>query len=79
MVPNEKTSDIDPYETEDWVDSLESVIERDGVDRAHYLIQTLIDEARASGVFLPYSARTSYINSIPYTNEVQTPGDPALE
>ena len=79
MVPNEKTSDIDPYETEDWVDSLESVIEQDGVDRAHYLIQTLIDEARASGVFLPYSARTSYINSIPYTNEVQTPGDPALE
>ena len=74
-----KLPDIDPEETGDWVDSLESVIKSDGVERAHFLVQTLIDEARQSGAYLPYSATTDYLNTIPDTREQHTPGDAAIE
>ena len=74
-----KISDVDPLETTEWVESLESVIERDGVERAHFLVQTLIEEARQVGVNLPYSATTAYLNTIPDTRERHTPGDAAIE
>ena len=79
MAANTKLVDIDPEETSDWVESLESVVKCDGVERAHYLLQTLIDEARQDGAYLPYSATTAYLNTIPDTREKHTPGDPALE
>jgi len=79
MAANPIAIDIDQQETNDWIDSLRSVIERDGVDRAHYLLETLIEEARRSGAYLPYSANTAYLNTIPETSEVHTPGDPAME
>jgi pyruvate dehydrogenase E1 component len=79
MAANPKLIDIDQQETDDWLESLHSVMERDGIDRAHYLLETLIEEARRSGAFLPYSANTAYLNTIPATREVQTPGDPAME
>jgi len=79
MAANPKYIDIDQQETDDWIESLHSVMERDGVDRAHYLLETLIEEARRSGAYLPYSANTAYLNTIPATAEVHTPGDPAME
>ena len=79
MAANPKLVDIDPEETSDWVESLESVVKSDGVERAHYLLQTLIDEARQDGAYLPYSATTAYLNTIPDTREKHTPGDAALE
>ena len=79
MAARPNPHDIDPLETEDWVDSLDSVLERDGVERAHYLLQTLIEEARQSGANLPYSATTAYLNTIPDSREKHTPGDPAIE
>ncbi|MDX2313198.1 MAG: pyruvate dehydrogenase (acetyl-transferring), homodimeric type, partial [Gammaproteobacteria bacterium] len=79
MAANPQHIDIDQQETDDWLESLHSVIERDGVDRAHYLLETLIEEARHSGAYLPYSANTAYLNTIPATSEVHTPGDPAME
>ena len=79
MAANPKLVDIDPDETNDWVQSLESVVKSDGVERAHYLLQTLIDEARQDGAYLPYSATTAYLNTIPDTREKHTPGDPAIE
>ena len=79
MAANPNLIDIDQQETDDWIDSLHSVLERDGVDRAHYLLETLIEEARRSGAYLPYSANTAYLNTIPATSEVHTPGDPAIE
>ncbi|TDJ68117.1 MAG: pyruvate dehydrogenase (acetyl-transferring), homodimeric type [Proteobacteria bacterium] len=72
-------SDSDPQEIEEWIDALESVIETSGLDRAHYLLERLIDKARRSGAYLPYSANTAYINTIPAHKEIYTPGDPALE
>jgi len=71
--------DIDPQETQEWKDALEEVVERDGPERAHYLIESLVDKARRSGAYLPYNATTAYINTIPSHKEEQRPGDPALE
>ena len=79
MAANPKLIDIDQQETDEWIESLHSVLERDGIDRAHYLLETLIEEARRSGAYLPYSANTAYLNTIPETKEVYTPGDPAME
>jgi len=71
--------DGDPQETQEWLDALDAVIEIEGVERSHYLLERLIDKARRSGVNLPYSAKTAYINTIPPHKEEYTPGDPALE
>ncbi len=79
MAANPKLIDVDQQETDEWIESLHSVLERDGVERAHYLLETLIEEARRSGAYLPYSANTAYLNTIPETSEVYTPGDPAME
>jgi pyruvate dehydrogenase E1 component len=71
--------DIDPQETREWKEALEEVIERDGAERAHFLIEALVDKARRSGAYLPYNATTAYINTIPPRQEEQRRGDPALE
>ncbi|WP_026685984.1 pyruvate dehydrogenase (acetyl-transferring), homodimeric type [Azovibrio restrictus] len=71
--------DKDPQETQEWVDALESVIEKEGADRAHYLIEAVIAEAREKGAEIPYSANTEYINTIPAERQPKYPGDPDLE
>ncbi len=73
------SEDVDPQETNEWIEALESLIEAEGLDRAHYLLERLIEKARRSGAYLPYSANTTYINTIPPHKERSTPGDPALE
>ncbi len=71
--------DPDPEETREWIEALEAVIEREGTHRAHYLIERLIDRARRRGAYLPYSANTAYLNTIPPAQEERSPGDAALE
>ncbi len=71
--------DQDHDETREWLDALGAVIESAGPERAHYLLERLIDEARQAGAHLPYSANTPYLNTIPPHQEDYTPGDPALE
>ena len=71
--------DDDPQETQEWLDALDAVIDIEGIERSHYLLEKLIDKARRSGANLPYSAKTAYINTIPTDKEEYTPGDPALE
>ena len=71
--------DIDAIETQEWIEALEAVIEQEGVERAHYLLEQLIDKARRSGANLPYSANTAYVNTIPPHQEVANPGDQSLE
>ena len=53
--------DVDPQETQEWLDSLESVLEEEGTDRAHFLLESLIEKARRNGAHLPYDATTAYI------------------
>ena len=71
--------DYDPLETQEWLDALDSVIAREGPERAHYLLEKLIDKTRRSGVFFPHSSNTAYINTIATANEVRSPGDHELE
>ncbi len=72
-------SDKDPQETQEWLDALESVIEFEGTDRAHYLIEKMMDRARRSGVNLPYSSNTAYVNTIPVSQQDRIPGDQSIE
>jgi pyruvate dehydrogenase E1 component len=71
--------DLDPVETGEWLDSLEAVIDSEGVDRAHFLLENLIVKARESGAFLPYNANTPYVNTIPVDQEKRSPGNRAIE
>jgi len=72
-------TDIDPEETQEWIESLESVLEREGPERAHFLLERLIDKTRRSGIYLPFSAKTAYVNTIPLTKQRPIPGDQAIE
>jgi len=71
--------DLDPQETQEWVESLESVLEREGPERAHFLLEKMIDKARRSGAYLPYTANTAYLNTIPLSTQRPIPGDQAIE
>jgi pyruvate dehydrogenase E1 component len=71
--------DVDPQETQEWLDALDSTLQREGPERAHYLIERLIDKARRSGAHLPYKATTAYINTIHPRDEEASPGEPGLE
>src|SRR5450756_3249181 len=55
-------NDPDSLETQEWLDALEAVLEREGTERAHYLLEELIDKARPLGAYLPYKAQTAYLN-----------------
>ena len=72
-------NDPDNLETQEWLDALEAVIDREGPERGHFLLEKLIELARRSGAYLPYKAQTAYINTIPPHMEERTPGDPVLE
>ncbi len=72
-------TDIDPEETQEWIESLDSVLEREGPERAHFLLERLIDKTRRSGAYLPFSAKTAYVNTIPVTQQRPIPGDQAIE
>ena len=72
-------NDIDPEETQEWIESLESVLEREGPERAHFLLEKLIDKTRRSGAYLPFSAKTAYVNTIPLSKQRPIPGDQAIE
>ncbi len=61
------------------MDALEAVITHAGTERAHYLLEKLIDLARRRGAYLPYSANTAYLNTIPPMRESKSPGDSAIE
>ncbi len=72
-------NDPDSLETKEWLDALEAVLEREGPQRAHDLLEKLTEQARRSGAFIPFSANTAYVNTIPPHLEERSPGDHALE
>jgi len=72
-------ADIDPIETKEWLDSLTAVINKDGSDRAHYILKKLIDETYKEGSNKPLTRITPYINTIPPENEIKSPGDQNIE
>lgn len=71
--------DIDPVESEEWIDAILSVLETQGVERAQYLLQRLSEKVTATGAQLPYAITTPYRNTIPVSKEARMPGDLFLE
>ena len=76
---NPDIGDIDPEETGEWIESLGSVVKRDGAERAHFLLSKLINQAYVAGSNLPFTQNTPYINTIPSELEAKSPGDQNLE
>jgi pyruvate dehydrogenase E1 component len=71
--------DIDPVETNEWIESLNSVIENDGSSRASFLLNKVINQAYKAGLVLPDTRTTPYINTIPPESELKSPGDQNIE
>ena len=71
--------DRDPQETEEWIDSIASIIDLKGDERARYLLQTLIREARDRNIAIPLLTNSPYVNTIPPESEPEYPGDEILE
>ncbi|XZG69697.1 pyruvate dehydrogenase (acetyl-transferring), homodimeric type [Chitinibacteraceae bacterium HSL-7] len=75
----EFTHDHDPQETREWLDALDSVLAAEGAERAHFLVEKLVDHARQDGVNIPYTATTAYINTIPAHLQAKHPGNTKFE
>jgi pyruvate dehydrogenase E1 component len=71
--------DIDPIETQEWLDALSSVLETEGEERAHFILENLVKYTRRRGVHLPFDATTAYLNTIPVGKEQKSPGNHDLE
>ncbi|BBM89184.1 pyruvate dehydrogenase E1 component [Spirochaetota bacterium] len=72
--------DIDPVETQEWTHSLHDVIKRDGIDRANFLLSSLIKEIPNSTIAVTIPKQSSaYVNTIPTEEEVPYPGDLTIE
>jgi pyruvate dehydrogenase E1 component len=77
--PQLAPSDADPQETSEWLEALQAVIAHEGPERAHYLLEQLIALGHETGINMPYSANTEYINTIPADQQPVTPGDYEME
>ncbi|ELF6471395.1 pyruvate dehydrogenase (acetyl-transferring), homodimeric type [Vibrio vulnificus] len=71
--------DVDALETQEWLQALESVVREEGVERAQYLLEQVLDKARLDGVDMPTGITTNYINTISANQEPAYPGDTTLE
>ena len=71
--------DDDPQETREWLEAMASVLENEGPERAHFLIEQMIAQARLGGADMPVSATTPYINTIPLDREQRSSGSHELE
>ncbi|MCR3755495.1 MAG: pyruvate dehydrogenase E1 component [Sodalis sp. Psp] len=74
------SNDVDPIETRDWLQAIESVIREEGIERAQFLIDQVLDEARKGGVNISTTAPgRNYVNTIPAEEEPEYPGNLELE
>ncbi|MFZ9993363.1 MAG: pyruvate dehydrogenase (acetyl-transferring), homodimeric type [Steroidobacteraceae bacterium] len=71
--------DLDPAETREWIESIDSVLRAHGAERAHFLLEQLIDHARRSGAYLPFKPNTAYLNTISTGQQPEYPGVRSLE
>ncbi len=72
-------NDPDVMETSEWLDALESVIDKEGPERAHYLMERMVDLARRRGAHIPFSSNTAYVNTIPAHLGEHCPGNLEIE
>ncbi|MDP3133461.1 MAG: hypothetical protein Q8M78_11065, partial [Burkholderiaceae bacterium] len=71
--------DPDSQETREWMDALSAVIEREGGERAHFLLEQLLEHARENSIDMPFSATTGYVNTIEPDQEERCPGNIEIE
>lgn len=76
---HQAANDPDTLETQEWMQALAAVLEREGPERAHYLLERLIDQARRSGAHIPFSPNTAYLNTIATGEQIGHPGNMELE
>jgi pyruvate dehydrogenase E1 component len=79
MTPQSPFEDIDPTETQEWLESIHSVLRAQGPQRAQFLLEKLVDFTRRSGTYLPFKPNTAYLNTISKGQEPDYPGDRSLE
>jgi pyruvate dehydrogenase E1 component len=79
MTQQSPFEDIDPIETQEWLESIDSVLRAQGPERAHFLLEKLVDFTRRSGTYLPFKPNTAYLNTISKAQEPEYPGDRSLE
>ena len=72
-------NDPNPVETQEWIESLKAVIDVEGPERAHQLLEGMVELTRRSGAYLPFSPTTEYVNTIAPTLEAKSPGNAELE
>ena len=71
--------DLDPTETREWLESIDSVLKTHGAERAHFLLEQLIDHTRRSGGYLPFKPNTAYVNTISTGHQKDYPGSREYE
>jgi pyruvate dehydrogenase E1 component len=79
MTEPPKLEDLDPVETREWLESIDSVLKTHGPERAHFLLERLIDYTRRNGAYLPFKPNTAYVNTIAAGREPEYPGNRAVE
>lgn len=72
-------NDVDPIETKEWVDAINSVVANEGAERARYLLEQLLGTSREKGVDVPAGITTPYQNTILVEKQVAVPGDHNIE
>src|ERR1700733_4503342 len=76
---SERSVDLNPRETAEWLEALDQIVEEAGSDRVNFLLDKLTERARDNGVDVPIRCTTDYVNTITPEQEVPYPGDRALE
>lgn len=79
MSDDKLKNDIDTQETQEWLQALEDILEQEGPERAHFIMESLIEKANRAGAPVPFKATTPYVNTIPVDKQVPYPGDMDLE
>src|SRR6201990_3082948 len=79
MSESSRFDDLDPEETREWLESIDSILKTHGAERAHFILERLIDFTRRSGTYLPFKPNTAYVNTIPTGREPEHPGNRARE
>ncbi|MFY9803734.1 MAG: pyruvate dehydrogenase (acetyl-transferring), homodimeric type [Candidatus Acidiferrales bacterium] len=70
---------LDPSEIQEWLESLDSVLQSSGPEVASYILERLRAHAKVVGIEIPFTAKTPYVNTIPHSLQAAFPGDQQLE
>ena len=73
------SKDLDPIETSEWLEAINSVIKEEGIERASFIMTKLAKKLNEEGAIPSYNLTTPFRNSIPAKDEASMPGDLFME